>query len=206
MARMKLEQAYPGIAFRWRSRNWWARLTRVPPECVHLEHDCTWMATFIPDTLFLRGRSLPRRQPARPEVSLCRECLMGELERELSQHRGRLVAFEPDGSAFTQYFYVGAEEFSGAGLLPEVASAISRRLLQPAGECQECQHTASWLWLSRQEVPSLDETDHIAKAPGQEFCARHGARKLLAAFANVTDANLFYVNTPYDEAGAYLWI
>jgi len=38
MAKMKLEQAYPDIKFRWRSRNWWARLTRVPPECEHLEH------------------------------------------------------------------------------------------------------------------------------------------------------------------------
>src|SRR2546427_3762013 len=44
---MRLEQAYPKIRFRWRSRNWWARLTRTPPECEHLENDGAWMATFI---------------------------------------------------------------------------------------------------------------------------------------------------------------
>src|SRR4029077_14666786 len=51
---MRLEQAYPEIRFRWRSRNWLARLMRMPAECEHLEHDGAWMATFIPDTLYLR--------------------------------------------------------------------------------------------------------------------------------------------------------
>ena len=203
---MRLEQAYPQISFRWRSRNWWARLSRVPPECVHLEHGSDWMATFIPDTLYLRGKASVRRQPARPEVSLCRECLLGELERELSQHRGRVVAFEPDGSAFTQYFFVGTEEFSDAGLQPEVAQAISRRLLQPMGDCQACHEAANWLWFSKEQIPSLDEVGRIATARGEEFCARHGAEKLCAAFTDVKDANLFYVNTPYGDAGAYVWI
>ena len=97
---MKLEQAYPDIKFRWRSRNWWARLTRVPPECEHLEHGGPWMATFLPDTLYVRGKALEHRRPARPEVSLCRVCLLSQLERELSEHRGRVIAFEPDGEIF----------------------------------------------------------------------------------------------------------
>src|SRR3954462_13037525 len=90
-----LEEAYPDLAFRWRSRNWWARLTRVPPECVHLEHDFAWMATYIPDTLFLQGKSSAVRQPARPEVSLCRACLVSEFQNELPRYRGRVIAFEP---------------------------------------------------------------------------------------------------------------
>ena len=124
MARVPLEQAYPDIKFRWRSRNWWARLTRVPPECEHLEQGGPWMATFIPDTLYVRGKALEHRRPARPEVSLCRVCLLSQLERELSEHRGRVVAFEPDGEVFTQYFFVGVDEFTAAGLQPEVAAAI----------------------------------------------------------------------------------
>jgi len=59
---------------------------------------------------------------------------------------------------------------------------------------------------TRSAVPSLDEVGRIATAGAEEYCARHGAEKLCAAFAQVPDANLFYVNAPYGEAGAYLWI
>src|ERR1700751_625553 len=85
--RMRLEQAYPEIRFRWRSRNWWARLVRMPAECEHLEHDGAWMATFIPDTLYLRGKASLRRQPARPEVSLCLACLTNAMQKELPAFR-----------------------------------------------------------------------------------------------------------------------
>src|ERR1700738_94229 len=55
MARLELDQAYPAISFRPRSRNWLARLMHWPAECTHLENGHAWMATFIPDTLYLRG-------------------------------------------------------------------------------------------------------------------------------------------------------
>lgn len=206
MARVKLEQAYPKISFRWRSRNWWARLTRVPPECEHLIRGGEWMATYAPDTLYLRGKASLRRRPARPEVSLCRGCLLSELETELSGFEGRVLAFEPDAAAFTQYFFVGVDEFEAAGLLPDVGAAIARRLILPAGDCPVCEAPASWLWLSREEVGSLDDVSRIASARGQEFCARHGAQKLCATLTDVSEANLFYMNSPYGEAGAYLWI
>jgi hypothetical protein len=206
MARVKLEQAYPKIAFRWRSRNWWARLTRVPPECEHLDGGGDWIATYAPDTLYLRGKASLRRRPARPEVSLCRACLLSELETDLSSHHGRVVAFEPDAQSFTQYFFVGVDEFEAAGLLPDVGAVIGRRLILPAGDCAVCEAPATWLWLSREEVESLDEVPRIATARGQELCARHGAQKLCAALINVSEANLFYMNSPYGEAGAYLWI
>jgi hypothetical protein len=206
MARRKLEQAYPGLAFRWRSRNWWARLTRVPPECEHLEHGGDWMATYAPDTLYLRGKASLRRRPARPEVSLCRACLLRELEGELSRHQGRVVAFEPDGGSFTQYFFVGVPEFDAAGLRPEVASAIGRRLEQPPGDCEQCDRSATWLWISREQVENLDEVGRIGMARGETLCAPHGARRLCEALAGVSEANLFYVNSPYGDAGAYLWI
>jgi hypothetical protein len=204
--RMKLEQAYPEITFRWRSRNWWARLTRVPPECEHLEHGGTWMATFLPDILYLRGKASHLRRPARPEVSLCRACLLQELARELSAYRGRVVAFEPDGETFTQYFFVAADDFSAAGLQPEVAAAIERRLAQPAGDCEHCDRPALWLWISRDEVPNLDEANRIAMTRGEPLCARHGAQKLCEVFTALPDANLFYINVPYGDAGVYVWV
>jgi hypothetical protein len=206
VTRVKLEQAYPKIAFHWRSRNWWARLTRVPPECEHLERGGDWIATYAPDTLYLRGKASLRRRPARPEVSLCRACLLRELETELSNYKGRVVAFEPDAATFTQYFFVGADEFEAAGLLPDVASAIGRRLLLPVGDCDVCEAPGHWLWFSRQEVESLDEAPRIAMARGESLCPRHGAQKLCATLTAMNEANLFYMNSPYGEAGAYLWI
>jgi hypothetical protein len=206
MAVARLEQAYPDIAFRWRSRNWWARLTRVPPECVHLEHEFSWMATYAPDTLYLQGKAAVQRQPARPEVSLCRTCLLGHLEKELSQYRGRVLAFEPDGNAFSQYFFVGKEDFAAAGLKSEVAEAITARLQQPQGTCQGCDDQALWLWIPRVQVETLDDAASIATVKGQALCPAHGAQQLCEAFADVSEANLLYVNAPYADAGAYLWI
>ncbi len=138
MARLPLDQAYPGISFRPRSRNWLARLMRWPAECVHLEAGHAWMATFIPDTLYLRGKPSPRRDPTRPEVSLCLDCLTGLLEPELAAFPGRVVAFEPDPESFTQYFFVERNDFAAAGLRPEVAGAIEKRVENINGECSDC--------------------------------------------------------------------
>jgi len=203
---MRLEQAYPEIRFRWRSRNWWARLTRMPAECEHLENDGAWMATFIPDTLYLRGKASHRRRPVRPEVSLCLACLKQQMEKELQRFPGRVIAFEPDGAEFSQYFFVGSDEFSAAGLQPEVAAAMSRRLDQAMDDCASCDRPATWLWFSRDEVPSLDDVARIAMARAETLCSYHGPRKLLESFARAPEANLFYVNVPYGDSGAYVWI
>src|SRR5258708_35043736 len=138
MSHLALDQAYPGISFRPRSRNWWARLMRWPAECVHLEAGHAWMATFIPDTLYLRGKPAPRRDLIRPEVSICLDCLTGLLEPELAKFPGRTVAFEPDGESFTQYFFVERSDFAAAGLRPEVAAAIEKRAGNIAGACGAC--------------------------------------------------------------------
>jgi len=203
---MRLEQAYPEIRFRWRSRNWWARLMHMPAECQHLENAGAWMATYIPDTLYLRGKASHRRRPARPEVSLCLACLKQQMEKELPSFSGRLAAFEPDNAEFSQYFFVGRDEFSAAGLQSEVAAAITRRLEHQLGSCESCDRPATWLWFSRDEVPSLDDVGRIAMARAEALCSRHGSQKLLQSFSSVPEANLFYVNVPYGESGAYLWI
>lgn len=206
MARVSVDEAYPGISIRPGSRSLWSRLMRWPAECVHLEHGHHWIATFIPDTLYLRGKARLRRTPARPEVSVCFDCLAGLLEPELASRPGRVVAFEPDGESFTQYFYLGSDDFSAAGLRSEVAAAILTRLEELEGECSECGAPATWLWISRREVSNLDQTERIAGTPGALFCARHGAAKLCQALGQIEEANLFYVNAPYGESGAYVWI
>jgi hypothetical protein len=206
MARLSVDQAYPGISIRPRSRSLWARLMRWPAECVHLENGHHWMATFIPDTLYLRGKARLRRNPARPEVSVCFDCLAVLLEPELAASPSRVVAFEPDGESFTQYFFLGCDDFAVAGLRSEVAAAILTRLEELEGACSDCGAPATWLWISRREVSNLDQTERIAASPGALFCAKHGAAKLCEALGKIAEANLFYVNAPYGDSGAYVWI
>jgi hypothetical protein len=207
LARTRLEQAYPGIEFRPRTRNWFARFLRVPPECVHLENQQDWMAGFAPDTLYLRGRTAARRSSAqRPEVSLCRACLFGLLGPELEQYRGRVAAFEPDSASVSQYFFLAARDFAEAGLESRVAEAIEARLGRLAGECEVCARPATWLWFARREVESLDDVERIAQSPGQLLCAAHGPERLCRALGALPDANLFYLNAPYGDSGAYVWI
>ncbi|MGB6198264.1 MAG: hypothetical protein WA871_15030 [Candidatus Acidiferrales bacterium] len=204
---MRLEEAYPGIEFRPRTRSWFARLMRVPPECVHLANQQDWMAGFAPDTLYLRGKKAARRSSGRrPEVSLCRACACGLLGPELERYRGRVAAFEPDSGSVSQYFFLAAPDFAAAGLTSHVSAAIEARLSHLAGECQVCARAATWLWFSRREVETLDDTDHIAQSPGELLCAAHGTDRLCRALGALPDANLFYLNAPYGDSGAYVWI
>jgi hypothetical protein len=55
-------------------------------------------------------------------------------------------------------------------------------------------------------VESLDDVERIAEAKGEAFCSEHAAWKLWDAFAHIPEANLFYMNLPYGDAGAYVWI
>lgn len=206
MSQISPENSYPGIRILPRSRNWWARLKGSPPECIHLEQSSDWMATLLPDTLYLRGKRAPQRDPARPEIVLCRMCFADIVASEAGRHEGCVVAFEPDPELFTQYFFVATPDFLAAGVAPEVAAALEKRLAREFGACVRCGERARWLWLSRAEVTSLDETEQIGAAAGEPLCATHGARKLCDAFEEIPEANLFYVNLPYGEAGAYLWI
>lgn len=206
LSRISYDEAYPGIEILPRSRNWWAWLKGTPPECIHLGEECGWIATLLPDTLYLKGKRAQRSDVVRPEITLCRECLESAVLADLESFEGRVAGFEPDPELFTQYFFVGQADFEAAGLRPEVAQAIAARLKQDHVVCGECGFPAKWLWLSREQVPSLDEVEQIVSAPGEWYCAKHGARNLLAAFARIGDANIFYMNLPYGEAGAYVWI
>ena len=206
MARVPYETAYPRVEILPSSRNWWAKLKGTPAECIHIRDECAWIASLLPDTLYLRGKRAHRRQPVRPEISLCRDCLLDTILGELEKFGGRVVAFEPNSEIFTQYFFVARPDFEAAGVAPETASAIEQRLAQAGETCAECSRPAIWLWMSREQVANLDETDKIRESPGEWFCAVHGARKLADAFERIAEANVFYMNLPYDEAGAYLWI
>lgn len=159
-----------------------------------------------PRQFVLARQESPLREPARPEVSLCRECFCGALEMELAVYPGRMIAFEPDGASVTQYFFVAAPDFDDAGLQSGVSGAITGRLSRASGSCKTCSRYATWQWISREEVGSLDDVGNITAAVGEPFCSEHGAKHLCAALASIAQVNLFYVNAPYGEGGAYLWI
>ena len=206
MTRIAHRDAYPGIRFLPRSLNLWARLKGVPAECEHLDRDASWTAILVPDTLYLRGKGRARREPVRPEVSLCRQCLLNVIWDELAAYEGRVVAFEPDAESFSQYFFVEGEDFEAAGVMPEVAAAIRQRLVGAGEVCARCPEAARWIWFSRADVGSLDESDRIANEHGEPLCSAHGAQKMCRTLEDIPTANLFYVNLPYGDAGAYLWI
>jgi hypothetical protein len=48
--------------------------------------------------------------------------------------------------------------------------------------------------------------EQIAQSPGQLLCAAHGTDRLCRALGALPDANLFYLNAPYGDSGAYVWI
>jgi hypothetical protein len=198
--------AYPGIEFLPIHHRLWSWLKGRPPECVHLRNEYHWTATLLPDTLYLRGKRSIRREVNRPEVTLCRECLVRAASAELKGFDGRVVAFEPDPEVLTQYFFVGQAEFDAAGLAPAVAAAIGQRFLADGESCETCAAPAKWVWFSREDVHSLDEVDRIADAQGERLCSEHGARKLLAALGSISEVSLFYMNLPYGNSGAYVWI
>jgi hypothetical protein len=205
LARISHDEAYPGIPFSPRSRNWWARLKGTPAECVHRPSKTGWIATLLPDIIFFLGRSEARREPLRPEALLCRECLMDVAKSDIEAFKGHVVAFEPDPSV-TQYFFVGAADFAPAGMAAEVEEAIAERLAQDPGSCTMCQRNSTWLWFPRAQVASLDDFQRIRDSAGESLCAAHGAQKLRKAFEQIDKAKLSFMNLPYGEAGAYVWI
>lgn len=208
MPRIPIHIAYPELSFRWRTTNLIARLIRMPAECVHLESHSAWMATFLPDNLFLQGKNVKLREPRRPEVSLCRECFAKVFEKEASAYEGRVVAFEPNPEDVTQYFFVAAPDFEAAGVEPALGEVLGKRLANDTEtpRCQDCEQPAKWLWFSRSRVANLDEVEQVRAAAAEHFCALHGAQTVCNALTSIEHANFFYVNAPYGEGGAYLWI
>lgn len=208
MPRIPIHIAYPELSFRWRTANWVSRLIRMPAECAHLESHSPWMATFLPDNLFLRGKNVKLRDPRRPEVSLCRECFTKVFEKEASAYAGRVVAFEADPASVTQYFFVAAPDFEAAGVEPALSVVLGALLAQDDGRskcCQECDRAATWLWFSRGRVANLDAVEQVREAAPEHFCSIHGAQTVCSALTSMEHANLLYVNAPYGEGGAFLW-
>ena len=95
-------------------------------------------------------------------------------------------------------------------IAPEVFEAMRPYLTEhygnPASAHSLGQKMKAAVENAREQVASLDEVERIREAPGEWFCPEHGAGMLCVAFKKIAEANVFYMNLPYGDAGAYVWI
>jgi hypothetical protein len=100
---------------------------------------------------------------------------------------------------------VGTEDNNASGVTPELAAVIEQRLAKLPSSCHRCSASAAWLWFTRDEIVSLEETDKILAAQGEALCPNHAAQQMREMFERIAEANIFYINVPYGSAGAFLW-
>jgi hypothetical protein len=198
-----IEQAYPTLQLR-STGSIWERFST--PKCVHAENDDSWIACISPDTFIKHGRLTKLSEAARPEVALCRSCLVALLSAELPRFEGRVVALEPHMEHMQQYMYTALSDMADGGFEPEIISVITRRLEDIRGKCESCDQHAKWLWLPSQDVIDQEDSEGIRNAKGILLCSRHGSLKLCSALEGIPKANMEYVNLPYGEAGFYIWL
>jgi len=138
--------------------------------------------------------------------------LIPELERAIKSHdsQRRTTILSRVADLFRNA-KIQDENDERLGLFDDVFAQLVKDMTTSAlaklsGECSDCGKPATWLWISRREVSNLDQTERIETSPGALFCAKHGAAKLCEALGQVPEANLFYINAPYGDSGAYVWI
>jgi hypothetical protein len=198
-----VEQAYPTLLFR-RTGSIWERFST--PKCVHAENEDGWIACISPDTFIKHGRLTKLSETARPEVALCRSCLITLLNAELPRFQGRVVALEPHMEQMQQYVFTALSDMADGEFEPEIISAITRRLEDISGECDSCDQDAKWLWLSSRDVIDQQDLEGISNAKGVLLCSRHGSLTLRGALERIPKADMEYLNLPYSEAGFYIWL
>ncbi len=96
----------------------------LPAECIHLENGHHWM--YVHSGYAVSSRQASTREPVRPEVSVCFDCLAGLLEAEAGPCPSPRGAFRRRRDVHA-IFFLGKEDFSAAGLRSEVAAAILTR-------------------------------------------------------------------------------
>ncbi len=181
-----------------------------PPNAFTWNMTRTGSATLLPDTLYLRGKRVvqSRASPAR------NRSVPHLLDEYLVRRTRRISAASSSPSSPTPrschaIFFRRAKRISQpAGLAPDVAAAIEKRLARRIWRV--CTMFDRWqLGFGCRETKwqASMKSNRSATRPGRaSLCAAHGAAKLCEAFEDIPEANLFYMNLPYGEAGAYLWI
>src|SRR3989338_3641541 len=93
-------------------RPWWRRL--LGGGALACSHAAT--IALLPDEAPLRnGRRAAVRQPPRPPIRVCVECLLALLEPELKAPERRVVAFEPGAEGVAGYRFPEQDHPGGSG-------------------------------------------------------------------------------------------
>lgn len=198
-AKLDPAAAYAGIPLRLPGP-WWRRwLSAAALSCLH-----SGTIQLDPDRIQLRTGAMAVRQPSRPPITVCADCLLRLLEPELRTSDRRVIAFEP-AEGLTTYTFLEQDHLGDAPLSGEDVIHCQSLVAEPLGGCQKCGHPAVLLLVKR---GSMTERGKLASFRGgkEYYCAAHGSERLLGLLRErlVGNAPVKYFNFPYGERGVYI--
>lgn len=194
---------YPGIPLEppppwW--RRWWGGAGLA---CAHAMGGAP--VALVPDEVELRHAQWRAvRQPPRPRVTVCVDCLLALLEPELKAAGRRVVAFEPGPAGVAAYRFLEQDHLGDSGLPAEDLIHCQSLVAEPLGGCQKCGQPALHLLVKR--GANTEPGQLITFRGGKEYyCAAHGSERLLGLLRErLPKRPVGYFNFPYGERGLYL--
>ena len=202
-------RAYSAIALQ-PARPWWQRLfARPAPACAHARIGHAGAAGGIhlaPDEVRLRnGTHLAVRQPPRPAINVCSDCLLTLLEQEMKSAERRIIAFEPAKEGLVEYRFLEQDHLGDSGLPAEDLIHSQSLVAEPLGGCQKCGNPA---WVLLVKRGSTTESGKLVTFRGgkEYYCTTHGSERLLGLLRERLPGRspVRYFNFPYGERGVYI--
>lgn len=184
---------------------WWQRLfARRAPACAHAAS--AGAIALEPDRVRLRnGAQAAVRQPPRPAITVCPDCLLALLQEELKNSERRIIAFEPAKEGARAYAFIEQQHLGDSGLAAEDVIHCQSLVAEPLGGCQKCGNPALFLLVKR---GSTTESSQLASFRGgkEYYCPAHGRERLLGLLRErlPQGAAVEYFNFPYGERGVYV--
>ncbi|MBI4466257.1 MAG: hypothetical protein HY656_02365 [Acidobacteria bacterium] len=183
---------------------WWKRLLwRPSPACAHA--DALAAIVLNPDWVRLRnGAQAAVRQPPRPSITVCPECLLQLLEPELTAPNRRVVAFEPAKEGLSALAFIEQDHLGDSGLPAEDLIHCQSLVAEPLGGCQKCGQPAMHLLVKRSSTSEKGKL--VTFRGGKEYyCPAHGAERLLGLLRErLPQRPVGCINFPYGERGLYI--
>lgn len=200
----ELARVYAGLPLETPQRAWWRLGAAAPTRCTHLGTGESVRVEVKPDWVWLPGQAKPLavREPARPPIELCLDCLKMLVDREVAGFLGRVIAFEP-AERFSRYVFVEQQHLGDVALEAEDLIHCQSLVAEPLGGCQTCAAEARFLWVKRGSTTENTKLTTYRGGRGY-YCLRHGAEVLSACLAERVRAPLDLVNLPYGERGVYI--
>lgn len=184
---------------------WWRRLfSRRAIACAHVAGAA--VINLVPDQVRLRnGTHTAVRQPPRPTIHVCPDCLLTLLEQELKGAERRIIAFEPAKEGLAEFRFLEQDHLGDSGLGAEDLIHSQSLVAEPLGGCQKCGQPA-WVLLVKRSATT--EPGRLASFRGgkEYYCTGHGSERLLGLLRErlPRDRGVRYFNFPYGERGVYI--